>query len=225
MNTQQKKRLDKLKCDDFFLLKFVDNKFYISGSTKNVYTINWYTNHSNNQEVESPNQIKSSFFCNCPDMKSHAKKYNIYCKHICFIYNKIGKFNRSEFYENKMLNEDESIDLKNKLDKINSGILLDNSIQNIELLEKYMSKISINDDDISFNNNKFDKCITDDDCPICFDNFNDTENLFCQSCGNVVHKKCIEKWLQTNHNCIFCRSDIWKYYGKKSKDKYINLKI
>ena len=54
-----------------------------------------------------------------------------------------------------------------------------------------------------------------------YDNFNDTENLFCQTCGNVVHKKCIEKWLETNHNCIFCRSDIWKDYGKKIK--YIKL--
>jgi hypothetical protein len=216
MNIQQKKRLDKLEKEDFFLLKFAENKFYISGSTKNVYTIDWFMNH--------PNNLDSSFFCNCPDMKSHAKNYNIYCKHICFIYHKIGKFNRPEFYENKMLNEEESTNLKNKLDKINSGILLDNSIQNIELIEKFMSKASINDDELCFSLNKFNKCITEDDCPICFDNFVETEYLFCQSCGNVVHKKCIEKWLQTNHNCIFCRSNIWKYYGKKNKEKYMNLK-
>jgi predicted nucleic acid-binding Zn finger protein len=93
MNSEQIKRVTKLNNEDFFLLNFTDNKFLISGSTKNVYTVEWFRNYNKSKY--------GSFFCNCPDMKSHAKKKNVYCKHICFVYNKIAKLNRIELEKSK----------------------------------------------------------------------------------------------------------------------------
>jgi hypothetical protein len=208
MNNQQKKRFNKLREENFFLLNFEENKFFISGSTKNVYIIDWLED--------------LSFYCNCPDMQSRAKNYNIYCKHICFIYNKIGKFNRLEFYKKKKVNEEEKNILINKLNKIKSSSIIDDTIQNKDLIDIFKLKITNNNENNNeFTKNILNKSIEEDDCPICFDDFITSDNLFCQSCGNVVHKKCIEKWLETNFNCIFCRSDIWKDYGKKIK--YLKL--
>lgn len=224
MNVDQLKRFNKLKQEEFYLLKFDNNKFYISGSTKNVYIVDWFQNNNN--------KTYGSFFCNCPDMKNHARKANIYCKHICFVYNKIGKFNRLNFYEDKWLSSEETTSLQMKLDKINSGCS-DETIQNMKLIEAFANKLSLNNNTLTFTLNKFNKCIDDDECPICFDIFTDCENLFCQCCGNAIHKKCIEKWLEKNNSCVYCRSDVWKHYGKinnvnnnvKNDGKYINLEI
>ena len=87
MNFEQKKRFDKVFNEEFYLLNYENNKFNISGSTKNVYTVDFFTCTDQN----NINTKYGSFYCNCPDMKSHARKNNVYCKHICFIYKKIGK--------------------------------------------------------------------------------------------------------------------------------------
>ena len=71
-----------------------------------------------------------------------------------------------------------------------------------------------NIDNNPFRNNIKNKDIHDDECPICFDAFTGANNLFCQTCGNVVHEKCIIKWLETRKDCIYCRSTVWANYLK-----------
>ena len=65
----------------------------------------------------------------------------------------------------------------------------------------------------------------DMECPICFEELK--ENMkFCPECSNPVHEKCIEKWIATHKTCVYCRSDVWKSYGKEkdvSSAKYVNL--
>jgi len=75
MDYNQKRRLDKLKYEDFYLLKVEKNNLeYIltlTGSTKNIYQVKIL-----NRKIE----------CKCPDFQSWCKSYNCYCKHINLIF-------------------------------------------------------------------------------------------------------------------------------------------
>lgn len=83
MNYEQHKRYQKLFSENFYLLGVADGRgaagkdgkrvLYradISGSTQNVYTV--YAHDD------------GSFFCSCPDGRSHAVKHGVVCKHVCF---------------------------------------------------------------------------------------------------------------------------------------------
>lgn len=91
MNAEQRKRFEKLHTDEFYLLQvsrepaaaFPDDgaakqimfRVGIVGSTKNVYEALLYTDRS--------------FFCNCPDGKTHAKRHGVQCKHVCFLVQRV----------------------------------------------------------------------------------------------------------------------------------------
>lgn len=167
MNFEQKKRYDKVFKEEFFLLNYKDDELLMSGSTKNLYKITLK---------------EGKLWCNCPDMKSHARRHGVLCKHICFIYHKIGKLNDMDFYERQRLNSEE----------------YDILIGNLET-----SKSSIAD---NLHTNTKDRVVAE--CPICFDDIDDP--VFCNDCGNATHKRCLEKWLETRDTCVFCRSTSWK---------------
>ena len=73
-------------------------------------------------------------------------------------------------------------------------------------------------------------------CPICLDTLesNDIVNI---SCGHNFHQSCIEKWINTNLSCPYCRKDLYvitninKYcvesinyeFKKKTKNKIITI--
>lgn len=70
----------------------------------------------------------------------------------------------------------------------------------------------------------------DDECPICFESMmNDPQTiLFCsRSCGNNMHRICLEKWQSAKQNigervtCPFCRAE-WKVM-EENPDGYRNL--
>lgn len=168
MNAEQEKRYKKVFVEEFFLLNYKDDEFIVSGSTKSLYKIN----------------LKEyGFWCSCPDMKSHARRHGVMCKHICFIYHKIGKLNDMDFYERKKLTEEEYTKLIENLEATNS------------------LKLSIHE-------NTKEREVGD--CPICFDEI--AEPVFCHDCGNATHKRCLEKWLESHDTCVFCRSTCWKTF-------------
>ena len=72
MDNHQLKRLNKLDTESFFLLKVekdeVNYILSISGSTKNIYTVNVFGN-------------SRTIYCDCPDSRSWAKELDCYCKH------------------------------------------------------------------------------------------------------------------------------------------------
>lgn len=48
------------------------------------------------------------------------------------------------------------------------------------------------------------------DCPICFDSLNVSDDIvFCEDCGNNMHKDCMRRWTSLNPTCPFCRAQ-WK---------------
>jgi hypothetical protein len=209
LQEQQQKRVDKLNYEEFYLIGFTDktntddnSEILMTGSTKNVYKINLKKNGALN--------------CDCPDSKSHAKKHNVVCKHICFIYLKICKSTDMNFFVNKKLT---SLDI-GKLILRTSVITKTNTAQ--KYMDNYLKNTNVNLDKLDFN--KASRVIEDLDeleCPICFDNM--AENLnFCPDCSNPIHKKCVEKWLISNNTCVYCRSEIWKNYGDNGPIKKIN---
>lgn len=55
----------------------------------------------------------------------------------------------------------------------------------------------------------------DDDCPICYDGMHGTAEallVFCEDCGNALHKECFGQWQRTaasngkDLTCVWCRA-------------------
>jgi hypothetical protein len=42
--------------------------------------------------------------------------------------------------------------------------------------------------------------------------YNYFKNICCPQCKNYIHKKCMDIWLETNQNCVYCRSEIFSEY-------------
>uniref|UniRef100_A0A1B0A2S8 RING-type domain-containing protein n=1 Tax=Glossina pallidipes TaxID=7398 RepID=A0A1B0A2S8_GLOPL len=42
-------------------------------------------------------------------------------------------------------------------------------------------------------------------CPICMDNFNNSDTIYNTSCGHIFHYNCIQRWRLKSANCPVCR--------------------
>lgn len=195
---QQIKRFNKLNYESFFLLKVETNdlgfELKISGSTRNIYTIQINKNSRN---------LK----CDCPDSKSWALHHNCFCKHICFVLLRMFKeiYNQnSRIFQEKIISLEDYDFLERKL--INMDITKEEEIINTDLLERFKN--------LKTSKNEFINDIVKEDemCPICFLDIV-TENVKCPECSNIIHKECMEKWLEMgNKTCVYCRSPVWQNY-------------
>ncbi|GLJ30571.1 hypothetical protein SUGI_0605300 [Cryptomeria japonica] len=65
------------------------------------------------------------------------------------------------------------------------------------------------------------------DCPVCYESLAGCSEpvVFCNVCGNSVHKDCFVKWSKSKRpgavTCIYCRAP-WQETGKSHKG-YVNL--
>lgn len=207
MKLEQHYRFQKIFTDNFYLLDIKDNKynciFKLSGSTQNIYTVRILKNDN-----------KNHICCDCPDMKKCAPKHGVLCKHIIFIIFKVLKlFN----YKNKM----SQIIIDN-----DGGNFLETKIllkENIEVISVFIDIFNYNDSDIVNKDyrDKFNKMTKNNDsisfidnnstCVICFDCFECKDSDFiskCSRCVGIFHKECLQKWLNYNNTCPYCRSKI-----------------
>lgn len=229
LSTQQENRYQKIFTEPLYLidLKKQEDKniFLISGSTKNVYEV-----VLNNRKFE----------CSCPDAKTWSKRHHVVCKHICFVLFRVSKMfvklgeniyfgydleQSSSFFETHKLNDREQEFMEIFLVKRQFG----KDVMNDDLKGKYLERLS-NGPTTSLLFQKSTKILeTSDECPICYDVLlNDDIKiemlLSCPDCKNYVHPKCMEKWLEYNKTCVYCRSDIWTKLNEKKKNSgYINL--
>ena len=44
-------------------------------------------------------------------------------------------------------------------------------------------------------------------CPICLDEFKESEYYRNLKCNHFFHKKCIDRWLKKENNCPMCRAN------------------
>lgn len=56
------------------------------------------------------------------------------------------------------------------------------------------------------------KVFTDEHCPICIETLDasDVNNpvIYCRAkCGQTMHNKCMQQWLETNNTCVVCRAE------------------
>ena len=239
MNNEQKKRYWKIFIEEFYLLDIKQNEFYISGSTANVYKIkisnNFFSCNCPDGMRCTPKVMNASH--SFPDGKTWVHNKKCVCKHVCFILYKVIKLidkNNAEnhpFFSRLVLTNDELNIIHNKIEKIN---LMCNENVNLNYLEKYKNLDSVIDMSIFNSSNGEQKIFNEDDiCAICFDMLSDVNTspnkkiqtahlAICPMCHNYIHKKCIQKWLNSGKNtCVYCRSDIWRKYG--SETNYKNL--
>ena len=47
--------------------------------------------------------------------------------------------------------------------------------------------------------------VDDNTCSICIDTILDTDKMVT-SCNHIFHKECLNKWLQINNQCPYCRT-------------------
>ena len=50
--------------------------------------------------------------------------------------------------------------------------------------------------------------MSNNECPICYDNDNEIEQNIKLECGHKFHDKCILEWCKNNLTCPMCRDDI-----------------
>ena len=168
-------------------------KYDVMGSTGNVYNVT----------------IKQKPLCSCPDFQTRR----IRCKHIYFILIKVMKIYR-HMEDIKKFTKSQLLDLFKNIPKITTSLMITDEQK--ETYDKY-KKIDKKQSIIIKQ-----KPVTDI-CPICLDDLDNKEELdYCKySCGNNVHKQCINMWLKNKKTCIYCRQP-WTLELMDNSD-YINL--
>lgn len=185
---EKKKRLSNMNrdADRYALLEFVDNPDKVQFTLSSVV---------NTRKTKISFKKNNEVNCSCFDWKIRCKKYNISCKHILYVLDRILKININTVQKNKLKHKNV---FKTALEKLN-----------LEHLNNKCSKFQV----------RTKKEITKDDlCLICFSDYiYDCPNEFkdkvleCPTCHNYVHKDCMICWLKNsyNHNCIYCRDPVW----------------
>ena len=56
--------------------------------------------------------------------------------------------------------------------------------------------------------NTIDKTLQIDECPICYEKFNDESYISILCCNHYFHTYCIKKWCGINNICPLCRIQI-----------------
>ncbi|KAF8902798.1 hypothetical protein CPB84DRAFT_1775471 [Gymnopilus junonius] len=166
-------------------------EFSVLGSTGNVYTVT----------------IDRKPRCNCPDaIKNH-------CKHILFIFLKVLQVPQSSnvWYQKALLTSELEEVFRN-------APLAPNSIAHAHIREAHAratGKIAPEAPSTIPDAGKKRIPGPDDDCPICYDGMHgvaETLLIFCEECGNALHKECFQQWKQTSRaqykdlTCVWCRA-------------------
>lgn len=207
VSAAQRLRLDRAAAEPLKLVEFsfdCPNKcvFEVCGRTRQVYTV-------------TLNRV-GKFDCNCPDSMVHSS-HNLMCKHVCFLLNKVFRYNFHRFIANGHCMVEGDEDYIHNIEKYE----FDNSIVEVYKILKYGL--------LSFETPK--KHIADahnhmEDCPICLNPLDDKLDVIksCPCCKSRVHKQCIDRWVTTNPTCIMCRSDVWQAYTQAPRNGcYIQL--
>ncbi|KAL4076942.1 hypothetical protein V8B97DRAFT_1355794 [Scleroderma yunnanense] len=228
-------RVDRVMSQRFFMINRrrepnkLREEFSVLGSTGNVYTV----------------MIDKIPSCNCPD----ASKGN-HCKHILFIFLKVLQVPQtSHVWYQKALLTSELADI------FAAAPPAPNSVASQRVREAYAratektasqcsaETMSSNEQSSSAKGPRRQPT-QEDDCPICYECMHgaaDTTLVWCETCGNAVHKQCFAEWAKSSpHNltCVFCRSSwidpsVSKGKGKayagntgaraRSSEGYLNL--
>jgi hypothetical protein len=108
---KQKRRLDKVNYEKIYVMHFEEEqnrtnnlvgKFHVKNSAERMYEISFF----NDSDKTHP-----TFKCSCPDNAKRGEKDKIVCKHICYMYLKVGRFFDLNFFRSNKLRKDQWADM------------------------------------------------------------------------------------------------------------------
>ena len=173
--------------------------FQVMGSTGNVYMV----------------EIKATPSCTCPDYMTRKRR----CKHIYFIMLRIMGIVKGEDKAKYTRLELETMFAS--VPQIRQDLCVSNTLK--DKYAKFKTKEGKEEGEKGVAKR------LDDSCPICLEEFDDTEPVdYCKAtCGKAVHVSCFDLYAKTQARpaCVFCRSP-WKGLGEGLGDgtfAYLNL--
>lgn len=206
---QQAKRYEKIYVEPFYVISkdFVNTAekiatFKISGSMRDVYTVDLFRNG------------KTS--CSCIDSSIHCRKHGCVCKHVCFVAYRVFRL------------ADASIVRDLAFSPANVAAVVDKLAADMFDASLFTRAEEEKDDEEEGGGCARGCCFAcyrkpapEDECPVCYcvlldgekkKNDRQRELLGCPSCGNAIHRECIERWIANAPmpTCVYCRSTVWK---------------
>jgi hypothetical protein len=190
----------------------LEGTFTVFGTMKaagrEAYSIKFFKPHAHD---------RGSFWCSCPDHKFNSGKKNMVCKHICFLVCRVGRIFDPAFFATKQFTEEQFAGFKDRVSQavIFSAVGSAAAVAAAAAAEPTAPPVS----PPRATNSRFrniTRALTNEDmCPICYDCAGDVGGLVaCPECTNVMHKECMEVWLERNQRCVYCRSDVWRHYRR-----------
>ena len=165
-------------------------------------------------------------------MKSHCSAQGVVCKHVVFALWKVGKYREWSYFDTKTI-DDAGYEflLNSALER--DALFSDRTIVDRDLVGQFerlgfgagtSSKVesgpSIIDESAlaQASAQSLARHIEEtDECPVCYDVLlNATPLDSCKTCKNSIHKECLQKWMQFNRTCVYCRSQ-WTVDLPKTK--------
>lgn len=213
---QQETRIRKVYTEEYYLLDYTIQEeeekavLKIAGSTKNVYTVSIELN-------------EGKLWCDCPDMKSHASRHGVWCKHCCFTLLKVGKWLDATTFIEKHISQECFAQITNRLNVVSGSEIMSEQLTTI--FKQLQTSGTVTEKHSIFDC-KVREIGEEDECPICYDYLSSGEVKSCPECHQYVHLACIQRWLETRDTCVLCRSKEWKRFRKedhKSTGEYIKL--
>jgi hypothetical protein len=170
LSWNQEKRLQKVFHEIYYVVdSFNDDEGFVcklTGSQMHVYKVIIYNGHAK---------------CDCPDGKLNSSRLKTWCKHVCFLVTKVGRFG-SDVIEKRHLSETQVCNIQSRL-----AHFLNKDLQDV-----YKKSLIINDDE----------------CCICYDSL-EKDVVTCSTCRHAFHKLCMDTWIKKGGNtCVYCRTPI-----------------
>ena len=159
---------------------------------RNTYTVR-------GEKVESGVKLH----CSCPDSRSAGTRYNLVCKHRCFVVCRVAKM-YPRYYFNDAAHVLKPVDA----DAI--VLYLRNRSATENFYYKTPSPTSVPSTHFQCTPQGLIMNPDTDDCPICFSELTASlAKVECPSCYHRIHSDCMKIWCSVKKNCVLCRSDLW----------------
>jgi hypothetical protein len=151
-------------------------------------------------------------------MKSHCSAQGVVCKHVVFALWKVGKYREWSYFDTKTI-DDAGYEflLNSALER--DALFSDRTIVDTDLVgqfERLGLAGSVAGPKVESGPSIIDEAPAPalarhieetDECPVCYDVLlNATPLDSCKTCKNSIHKECLQKWMQFNRTCVYCRS-------------------
>jgi hypothetical protein len=186
---------------------FILTRVNVSGSVSMGTSIVFHVSDS----TQAPYLVKvtsaGTLTCSCRDASINCRRLGCVCKHACFIVFRVLQIEDETFFDRLRLTEAQ---LSSAAFRAITG-----SFQCIRVAPLDSSPSTLALTTSTTTTPRFDIVTRElTECPVCYDNMSVGSILGCPSCGNGVHRRCMDRWLSTvqHATCVHCRSRVWDQY-------------